>query len=32
MTTKTSPIQRTFASVRRVWSDLDRASQAIFRF
>ncbi len=30
--TKTSRLHRTIASVRRVWDDLDRGSQAIFRF
>jgi hypothetical protein len=30
MNTQTSVLQRTLASVRRVWADLDRASQAMF--
>jgi len=32
MTTQTSALQRTIASVRRVWADLDRASLAIFEY
>ena len=32
MTTQTSRLHRTVASVRRVWNELDRGSQAIFRF
>jgi hypothetical protein len=32
MTTQTSALQRTIASVRRVWADLDRASQAMFEY
>lgn len=32
MTTQTSRLHRTITSVRRVWDDLDRGSQAIFRF
>jgi hypothetical protein len=30
--TPTSTLHRTFASVRRVFADLDRGSRAIFRF
>jgi hypothetical protein len=32
MTTKTSRLHRTISSVRRVLGELDRGSQAIFRF
>jgi hypothetical protein len=32
MTTQNTRLHRTIASVRRVWDELDRGSQAIFRF
>lgn len=32
MTTQTSALERTIASVRRTFAELDRANQAIFRF